>query len=248
MSAMEVGSHSGLAITPLSNWLETEQTDVMWDQHWTEKLQCKDKEALHNKFTELCFSVLDLSDKEQVFIARTFFISVVTDIIRTQSRKGTLQPQVLYKSYQTIDVIEKWENISEFILGIQWYLDVIIDDLMEHSPIIEECAYLDKAFWLINEHLRMPHLTVKWLSEQLGISTTHLSNLFKLKLGETISEYIAKKKMKEIVYEMIHTSKPLKDIREAFGFRSHSHFIQFFKKHKGQTPLKYRENILHAKK
>jgi len=102
---------------------------------------------------------------------------------------------------------------------------------------------LDKALQLINENISSTKLSVNWLAEQLNVSTTHLSNLFRLNLGVNPSNYIAKRKITEITFELIHTSEPLAKIRKKYGFISHSHFIQFFKKHKGITPLKYRQHV-----
>lgn len=240
------GTSNGLLTIPLSNWLklDTKRNFIVWNEQFIVDLQHGKTEELEQYLTNFCFTLLDLSDKEQVFVARTFFISIVTDIIRTQSKKGVLQSRPLYKAYELINEIENWENISEFILGVPWYLETIRDEVFVSSPLVEECSHLEKAFELIAFHLRDQKLTVKWLAAQIGISTTHLSNLFKLKIGVTVSEYLAKRKIDEITYELIHTTNSLTEIREKYGFVSHSHFIQFFKKHKGTTPLKYKRQML----
>lgn len=238
-----------LSIVPLSKWVHSkdDMLHLMWDDNWIRKLQHKDKQFLEEYLTNICFSVLELSDTEQVFVIRTFFISLITDIIHTQNRKKTLQPQVLHEAYQAIHKIETWENISEYILGIPWFIDTLTNKLLTHSPIIEDCPHLERAVEMINSHIKDSRLSVKWIADQIGISTTHLSNLFKLKLGVNISNYIAKKKVDEITYEILHTSKSLKEIRESFGFQSHSHFIQFFKRHKGMTPLKFKDKTIKIK-
>lgn len=240
------GTNNGLLSTPLSNWLQLDakRSFIVWDEQFIVDLQQGKKKDLEQYLISFCLTVLDLSDNEQVFVARTFFISIVTDIIRMQSKKGLLQPQPLYKAYELINEIENWDTISEFILGVPSYLETIKSEVLIASPLLEECSHLEKAFELIRTHLCEQKLTVKWLAAQIGISTTHLSNLFKLKMGMTVSEYLAKRKMDEITYELIHTTKSLAAIREKYGFISHSHFIQFFKKHKGTTPLKYKRKML----
>lgn len=190
--------------------------------------------------------MLELSDEEQVFVIRTFFISLITEIIHTQNRKQTLHPQVLHQAFNAIHHIEEWENISEYILGIPWFVDTLTNQLLNHSPLIEDCPHLERTIELIHKNIKNACLSVQWIADKIGISTTHLSNLFKLKLGMTISNYIAKRKVNEISYEIVHTTKSLKEIRRSFGFQSHSHFIQFFKKHKGITPLKFKESVLHT--
>lgn len=246
MLSIQKNNDYSLTIVPLAKWIESSKQilHVMWNDDWYRKLQQKDVSSLEEYFTNICFSVLDLSDEEQVFVMRTFFISLITDIIHTQNRKKTLQPEVLHEAYQAIHRIEAWENISEFILGISWFVDTITNKLLAYAPLMEDCPHLERALKLIHKHIKDPRLSVQWVAQQVGISTTHLSNLFKLKLDINISCYIAQKKIDEITYELIHTSKSLQEIRMSFGFQSHSHFIQFFKKHKGLTPLKYKEHAL----
>lgn len=218
--------------------------NVIWDGRCIQLLQKGNQEDLEEHLTTLCFSVLDLSEEKQVFILRTSFISLITHIMYKQSKKSELYSYMLYKAYNAIYKIEQWENVSEFILGIPWYVSALIDDLLATTSLYTDCPHLKEALDVIQDNLYSNKLTVQWLAEQLELSTTHLSNLFKLHIGLNASQFIARKRINEIAYMMIHTSKSLKDIRKTFGFKNHSHFIQYFKRHKGTTPLKYRQQIL----
>ncbi|HZW68111.1 MAG TPA: helix-turn-helix transcriptional regulator [Pseudogracilibacillus sp.] len=243
-----VGNDSALQMTSVSLnvWLtkyELESTAI-WNEQWTEMLKREDKEELERYLQNFCFSLLDLSDEDQLFIVRTVYVSILTDLLRVQSRKKMLRPALLTKSYEMIYEVESWENISQFILNIPLFLSVVVDDLLTHTPLHDACPRIEKAIRLINEQITSRELTVKWLAEQLHISTTHLANLFRLNVGMNVSEYIAKRKVTEISYDIVYTSMPLAKIREKYGFVSHSHFIQFFKRHKGKTPLKYRQYVL----
>lgn len=182
-----------------------------------------------------------MSEIEQVFIARTFFVSVITDIIRVHNRKNLLHPRVLSYSYDVIARIEKWENISEFLLSIPWYIERLKKDIIAEHILFEGNIHVEKALQLINYNLEGNVLTVQWIAEKLQISTTHLSNVFKLQLGGTISNYIITRKLDEITYEIAYTNKSLKEIREKYGFMNHSNFIQHFKRYKGMTPLRYKQ-------
>lgn len=235
---------------PRVDWLKKneEMSTSIWKQQWSTLLHKGDKEELKDYLTSFCFSVLDLNDKEQVFVVRIVFISIITDVLSRISKKHSLRPEMLNDAYGLIYEIETWENLSHYILNIPNFLDTIIDKLIFARPYHDHCPKLDQAIQLINEHIKDRKLTVKWLAGQLGISTTHLSNLFRLNVGMNASDYIAQRKIAEITYEIVHTSKSLAEIREAYGFQSHSHFIQFFKKHKGKTPLKYRQHVLNLTK
>lgn len=201
-------------------------------------------EQCEQVLSDFCFELLDLSDVEQVFIARTFFISIVTDIIRVQKRKGRLHPRNLTFAYELIAKIEKWENVSEFILNSTFYIEELRAHIVTDDILLQGCPHMTNALQLIDVHLKDDFLTVSWLANELNISTTHLTNLFKLRIGEPVSAYITKRKLNEIVFEMTYTTKPLKEIREKYGYVNHSHFIQYFKKYYGKTPLKYKQDLL----
>ncbi len=214
-----------------------------YDEELFQYLKAKEYQKCEQVLSGFCFELLDLPDVEQVFIARIFFISVITDIIRLQKRRGRLHPRNLSFAYELIATIEKWENITEFILNNTVYMEKIRMYIIADDLLFEGCAHMEKALQLIDTHLKEDFLTVNWLARQLNISTTHLTNLFKLRIGDPVSVYISKRKLKEVVFEMTYTSKSLKEIRREYGYVNHSHFIQHFKKHFGMTPLKYKQNL-----
>lgn len=239
-------SNLHMTSTPLGDWImkSEDYSTSIWDRKWTALLKRKNKEELEQYLSSFCFSILDLSEKDQVFVARTAFVGIITDVLRVQSRREMLQAERLAKAYEMIFNIETWENISRFILSIPDFLSLIVDELLEQTPLYDACPRIDEAMKLIQQEITSRHLTVAWLAEQLDISPTHLSNLFRLKVGMNASEYISKRKVTEIAYDIVHTSDSLAKIREKYGFTSHSHFIQYFKRHKGKTPLKYRQYVL----
>lgn len=204
----------------------------------------KEYERCQDILTQFCMELLDLSDQEQLFIARTFFISIITDTIRIQTRKNQLQPKTLSYAYESIAKIEKWDNISAYILAIPSFMNRLTTYIIADHVLFEGNIHVEKALQLIHHHLKNKQLSVHWLAKQLDISTTHLANVFKCQVGETISSYIMKRKIEEITFELTHTTKSLKEIRKMFGFSSDSYFIQFFKKLKGVTPLQFRQRVL----
>lgn len=206
-------------------------------------LQKKDYKACEQYLSDFCFAILDMSEEKQVFVARIFFVSIVTDLIRLHNRKLRLHPRTLSKAYEIIKEIETWENISEYILSIKWMVEEIAESIIGDYIVMDGCKHINKAVRLIEKQLKGDMITVKWLAKQLGISSTHLNNLFKLQAGETVASFITKRKMNEIVYEIAYTNQSLKVIREKYGYFNHSHFIQHFKKYYGITPLQYKQQM-----
>lgn len=240
-------SNLRMTSVPLDDWLEKNEaaSTSVWNHTWTRLLHQGNKEELEEYLSSFCYSILDLSEEHQVLVARTVFISMITHILKLQRRKNLLQPALLKEAYAYIFEIETWKNISEFLLKIPSFITLLVDRLLRDTPLYNNCSQLHEAIQLINASLTNRKLSVQWVAAQLELSTTHLSNLFRLNVGMNTSDYIAKRRVTEIADDLVHTSKSLAAIREKYGFSSHSHFIQFFKRHKGKTPLKYRQYVLH---
>lgn len=228
-------------------YYEVDAIITKYDEKIFNSLKKRDYKQCEQILTDFCFELLDLPEAEQVFIARVFFVSIVTDMIRMQQRRGRLHPRSLSFAYELISQIEKWDNISEFILKSSYYIEELRTNVLTDYMLALGCPHMTKALELIDLYLTEDYLTVNYLALELQISTTHLTNLFKLRIGELVSEYITRRKLNEIVFEMTYTSKSLKEIREKYGYLNHSHFIQQFKKTFGKTPLQYRQHIIDNK-
>lgn len=87
------------------------------------------------------------------------------------------------------------------------------------------------------------------LSESISLSAiasavyhnaNYLSGLFKRETGETIHNYIIRRRVEEAAYFVRHSNDPIADIAAFYQFCSQSHFVQCFRKQTGQTPGVFR--------
>lgn len=107
-----------------------------------------------------------------------------------------------------------------------------------HSRHIRAC----KEY--IYAHIK-ERITVEDLAQNLGVSTSYLSRMFKKETGESISAYIRGKKIAVAENLLKYTDHSMIEIANLLSFSSESHFIQQFREVVGTTPKKYRdENFL----
>ena len=112
-------------------------------------------------------------------------------------------------------------------------------DLIEYAPM-QELAKKTKE--LIDGYF----LERKQLSEEmknLGVSTNHLSAVFKKEYGVPPIDYLALKRVEYARELLTETDTPIIDIANEIGFESLSAFYSFFKKHSGCTPKNYRTGV-----
>ena len=77
-------------------------------------------------------------------------------------------------------------------------------------------------------------ITIEDLADELGVSASYLSRLFKKETGLSVSSYIRQQKIE-------FSDSSLIDIANQLAFSSQSHFIQQFREVTGMTPKKYRD-------
>lgn len=91
----------------------------------------------------------------------------------------------------------------------------------------------------IYDHLH-ERITLEELAEEAGIHKNYLCALFKKETGQTIQEYIRKKKIETAANMLSYADYNPQAVSNYFSFSSHSHFIRTFKKYMGETPSEYR--------
>ena len=81
-------------------------------------------------------------------------------------------------------------------------------------------------------------VSVKQISEKLGVSTSFLSRIFKKEIGASIHEYLNQYRISKSI-SLLKTNS-VTEVGYMCGFCDNSHFISVFKKYVGVTPLQYK--------
>ncbi|WP_175623307.1 AraC family transcriptional regulator [Chryseobacterium schmidteae] len=85
-------------------------------------------------------------------------------------------------------------------------------------------------------------LSLEIVSEIGAYSPFHFHRIFKLIMGETLQNYIFRKRIeKSAFYLSLRKSLSIKDIYLNVGFSSHSDFNKAFKKYYGRSPSEFRK-------
>lgn len=96
-------------------------------------------------------------------------------------------------------------------------------------------ATIRQAIEYIDAHLSEP-LTLEEIADAVYHNANYLSGLFRRETGETMHNYIIRRRVEEADYFVRHSSEPIADIAAFYQFCSQSHFVQCFRRLKGQTP------------
>jgi YesN/AraC family two-component response regulator len=197
------------------------------------------------------------SNKEKIFKERSSFYNVdklrhlkdrALATLTLISRKAIEGGMGVDASFFLYDIyVEKIEQASQgkevegiITLAIQDYLSRVrsYKDKGTYNPTVA------RARIFIAEHVRQK-LTTQIISKSLHLSSSYLSATFKKETGQSIPEYVNRKKVEEAEKLLKYTSKPLEEISEYLCFSSQSYFQNTFKKYKGLTPKKCRQSGNH---
>lgn len=92
----------------------------------------------------------------------------------------------------------------------------------------------------IYSHLK-ERITIEDLADELGVSSSYLSRLFKKETGDSVSAYIRRQKIEMAKNLLQYSDYSMIDIANRLSFSSQSHFIQQFREYAGMTPKKFRD-------
>ena len=94
------------------------------------------------------------------------------------------------------------------------------------------------------KHFMLTHITqdiaVAAIANHVGLSTSHLSRLFKARTGQTLHAYLTAERLRMAERLLLTTDDEIRGIAVLLRFCDQSHFTQAFRKRYGMTPAAYR--------
>ena len=108
--------------------------------------------------------------------------------------------------------------------------------LKDYSPPVQ------KALTCIDANLA-GSLSLRTLAETLNVSSSYLSTLFKKETGQTLTEYINRRRIKHAKHLLETTRLQIQTIAQHCGIVDVQYFSRVFKRIAGMTPKEYRESL-----
>ena len=85
-------------------------------------------------------------------------------------------------------------------------------------------------------------ISLESCAENVGISYTHLSRIFKKETTFSFSEYLNRLRVNKAKILLVENKLPIKKIVEETGFTNYNYFFKVFKDVEGITPVEYTED------
>ena len=103
--------------------------------------------------------------------------------------------------------------------------------------------YKNQIAKVIEEKLSDSSFSLNMLSDEINLSTSYLSRIFKQYFGVPFRDYILKERLDKSKILLLSSDMKIYEICEAVGFEDPNYFSTIFKKATGYSPNGYRKHV-----
>lgn len=104
---------------------------------------------------------------------------------------------------------------------------------------------MEKALVYIESHLQ-DDIDLSSIAKEAGYSLYHFHRIFKGVVGDSIKDYIRKRRITEAAKELVGTNRSIVEIGISYGYESREAFSRAFEKVYGRNPSEVRrDNLLY---
>ncbi len=208
-----------------------------------QKLYIAVKKGLFNKAHAIINNVFYILEDEHINDARlNYYLQKMLYVIAMAAIEIGANPGVVYNLKYTIkekinNLKNKANNYSFLNSVFSDYLILIDKNINKHNN-----KYVQKTIRYLQNNYQQK-IFLSDLAEQVYLSTSYLSKLFKKEVNKTITEFLTEIRLEEAKSYLINSNLPLKNISEKVGFSEVSYFNKVFKKNEGLPPGEFRKKI-----
>lgn len=120
------------------------------------------------------------------------------------------------------------------------FLELVQDISCAFASIDNRSNYIDALIGYMERNYADPKLNIDAMADHVGLSASHIQNIFKAATGSSISAYLRRLRLSRATELLEQTDVPVSEIAERTGFGNSNYFYTVFKRHYSITPTEYR--------
>ena len=154
--------------------------------------------------------------------------------------EGGVMPSVAYRlSGFYINKSTACRDIAQILTYRNHAVEELAKRVREHRER-HTSSYTQQSMDYVYGHFR-EKIYLDDIADTLGISSSHLSRLFKKETGKALQDFVNDVRVEKAANLLIYSDEPLPRIAEYVNFPSQSYFGKIFKQCMGMTPRQYQE-------
>lgn len=236
---------------PLSGKPNSEEEDTLWNMKALEQ-----RYAYENQLMDAVSK--GQTHKADLLLAglSTFsFEQRVTDPVRNTKNYCIIMNTLLRKAAEQggVHPLHLDATSSGYAVRIEQYhsLDTLYhlmtDMFRDYCQLVRKHATksysppVQKALLYIESHLS-ENLTLRTLADTLNISSSYLSNLFRKETGQTLTDFINRRRVRHAMHLLKTTRLQIQTVAQHCGIMDVQYFSKIFRRVAGMSPKEYRES------
>lgn len=230
----------------------SEDEDALWNMkniemrysYENELMNAVSKGQLH-KADQLLFNSSNLSFEQRVADpvrnAKNYCI-IMNTLLRKAAEKGGVHPIYLDSTSSSYAIQIEHLHSLEAVMPLMAEMFRTYCRLVRKHTLKDYSPPVQKALTYIDANLA-GNLSLHVLAETLNVSNSYLSTLFKKETGQTLTEYINRRRIKHAMHLLETTRLQIQTVAQHCGIVDVQYFSRVFKRIAGMTPKEYRESL-----
>ena len=203
---------------------------IEFEERLTNAVGTNNADSAKESLTELLEDYPKVLSPSQFILIKHTLLNKLINISRLT--ESDVSAQKFQSIIEQIDHITTVKQLRSVMFDM---IDVISSVQQPHDIASQVKDYVDKNFADTN-------LNINMLGETFSLTPSYLSNLFKLKKGEMLKDYIKKVRLTH-AKELLKTDMKIEDVARNSGFVDSKIFIRTFKLYYNMTPGQYRKEM-----
>jgi AraC-like DNA-binding protein len=245
---------NGFEREPLENWMKTREQILLEEEYEDDDGSYRHTYAEERR---ICEAVMDGRGEDALYYSRGMdrdagklsdhplqhwknLCIVAVTICSRAAIEGGLSPR---KAYQISGIYIKRNDLATTPEECILIRDDAVKELAEtvaHDKKHQDVSYhIKKCRDYVASHYRNK-IYLEDAASEIGISSSHLSHLFKNEMGITFQDYVNRIRVNKACNLLKYSDVPIAMIAEYVNFPNQSYFGKIFKKEIGMTPKEYR--------
>lgn len=132
-------------------------------------------------------------------------------------------------------------SLLEIKVVLEHYIEKCCVIVSEHSEETKASAVVKQIKLLVDHNIKDSTLDLEWLADRVHFSGSYVRQIFKQYMGESVGEYLIRKRMEQAGQLLLKTSMKIQDVAVECGYDDQRYFASSFKKYYKCTPTEFKK-------